>query len=82
MNKTYIASVRNKITKKIEIITKEYHTKKEFAEDLRFNGYRIRFITTPEKFDDDCDKYHRSCERSKAIQKHMRQYKVAERKLT
>lgn len=65
----YMACVRDKITKKIEIITMDYPTKKAFAEDIRANGYGIRFISTPEKFDEDCEKYHRSCEKTKAHHK-------------
>jgi hypothetical protein len=61
----YIASVRNKATNKIEVIEKDYDNKKDFEIDLRGNGYRIRFITTPEKFDEACEKYHNACEKSK-----------------
>ena len=65
----YIACVRDKATKKIEVIEKDYDNKKDFEIDLRCNGYRIRFITTPEKFDEACEKYHNACERSKAYHK-------------
>lgn len=61
----YIASVRNKKTRELTIITRDYETKKEFEEDLRGNGYSIRFITTEDKFDEDCEKWHQRNERSK-----------------
>lgn len=53
----YIASVRNKETRELTTITSEYPNKKEFAEDLRGNGYSIRFISTEDKFDADCEKW-------------------------
>lgn len=72
----YIASVRNKKTRELTIITSDYETKKEFEEDLRGNGYSIRFITTEDKFDEDCAKWHAANERSKAYHKAVRQYKA------
>ena len=65
----YVASVRDSETKEIMIIEREYETKKAFMRDLRANGYRIRFISTPEKFDEDCEKYHIMCEQNKRIKK-------------
>lgn len=65
----YIASVRDKETKKVITIEAEYNTKKEFAIDLRQNGYGIRFISTPEKFDDDAEKYYQACESTKLYHK-------------
>ena len=56
----YIASV--KYEGKQELITKDYPTKKEFKEDLLNNGYSVRFITTEENFDIDCDKFHEKLE--------------------
>lgn len=67
--KTYIASVRDKETRKIQIIEREYARKSDFYEDLRNNGYSVRFISTPEKFDEDCEKWHEACERSNRIHK-------------
>lgn len=67
MIKKYVAAVT--LEGKIQIIEKEYPTKKAFAEDLRGNGYRIRFISTPEKFDEDCEKYHEAVEKTKMIHK-------------
>lgn len=74
--KTYIASVRNKQTKELMTITREYETKKEFEEDLRGNGYSIRFISTPEKFDEDCAKWHAYNDYCKAYHKARRQYAI------
>lgn len=67
MMKQFIAAVTYE--GKLEIIEREYPTKKAFAEDLRGNGFRIRFISTPETFDDDCYKYHDAVEKTKRIHK-------------
>lgn len=64
----YVASVRDKETKRISIIKSDgYKTKKDFAKDIRCNGYTVRFISTEENFDVDCEKYHEACEMNKAI---------------
>lgn len=63
--KKYIASVRDKETKEIMLIEREYKNKKDFEIDLRMSGYSIRFITTPDKFDEACDKWYEACEKSK-----------------
>lgn len=52
----YIASV--KWEGKIEIIERDYPTANEFKKDLRANGYQVRFITTEENFDRDCEEYY------------------------
>lgn len=38
-----------------------------FEVDLRANGYRIKFISTPEKFDEDSEKYNEIWERNKLV---------------
>lgn len=65
--KKYIASVRDSETKKLMNIEREYKSKKAFEVDLRANGYRIRFISTPEKFDEDCEKYYEIWETNKRV---------------
>lgn len=66
----YVASVRNKDTNKLEVITREdYSSKKSFEADLKGNGYKIRFISTEDKFDEDCDKYNHKLEVAKAARK-------------
>ena len=66
----YVASVRNKDTNKLEVITREdYSSKKSFEADLKGNGYKIRFISTEDKFDEDCDKYNIKLESAKAARK-------------
>jgi hypothetical protein len=66
----YVASVRNKDTNKLEVITREdYSSKKSFEADLKRNGYKIRFISTEDKFDEDCDKYNSKLESAKAARK-------------
>lgn len=69
----YIASVRNKETRELTTITSEYPSKKEFAEDLRGNGYSIRFISTEDKFDADCEKWYACNDASKTYHKIMRE---------
>ena len=61
----YIAYVKNKETKKNEIIKSEYKYKKYFARDLRANGYSVMFISTEEKFDTDSEKYHTRLEKKR-----------------
>lgn len=64
----YVASVRDKETKRISIIrSDEYKTKKDFAKEIRCNGYTVRFISTEENFDADCEKYNEACEMNKAV---------------
>lgn len=65
--KEYIASVRDKKTKQLMIIKREYDRKSDFYTDLRKNGYSVRFITTEEKFDEDCQKWHDKNELCKNI---------------
>lgn len=66
----YVASVRNKDTNKLEVITREdYSSKKSFEAELKRNGYKVRFISTEDKFDEDCDKYNNKLEGAKAARK-------------
>lgn len=69
----YIASVtmKNEETgkKELMLIEREYDRKSDFYNDLRGNGYSVRFITTEEKFDEDCAKWHEANEKSKRIHK-------------
>lgn len=62
----YIASVRDKETRELTLIEREYATKKAFEKDLRENNYSIRFITTEDKFDEACEKWDIACQKSKA----------------
>ena len=73
---TYMACVRDKITKKLEVLTMDYPSKKDFAADIKANGYSIRFICLPEEFDEACEKWDQRNERSKAYHKAVRQYKA------
>lgn len=65
--KLYVACVT--LDGKVEIIRSEYNRKQDFYSDLRSNGYRVRFISTEENFDADCEKYHERCEKNKLIKK-------------
>lgn len=67
MMKEYMASVT--FDGELEIIKREYDSKKHFYNDLRGNGYRVRFISTEEKFDEDCEKYHNACEINKSAKR-------------
>lgn len=70
----YIASVKDPDTNTVVLISKDcFKTKKEFAICLRENGYRVRFITTEEKFDEDCNKYHLRVDRTNRMNKFKRQ---------
>ena len=53
--KTYSASV--KYEGKIITITREFQNKKTFAEALRANGMKVRFIATPDDFEAAAEKY-------------------------
>lgn len=65
----YIASVRDKETRKLQLIEREYDRKSDFYNDLRCNGYSVRFIATEETFDEECEKWHERNETSKRIHK-------------
>lgn len=65
----YIASVRNKETKELMIIEREYNRKSDFYNDLRGNNYSVRFIATEETFEEECEKWHEKNETSKRIHK-------------
>lgn len=66
MTKTFIASIRDGETKELTIMEHDgYKTKKAFRDDLRGNGYQVRFISTPETFDEDVHKYHEKLERNR-----------------
>ena len=67
MMKMFKALVRNKDTKAYTIIESEYERKSDFYTDLRGNGYRVLFISTPENFDEDSAKYHERCELNKTV---------------
>lgn len=81
--KTYVASVTNKETKAIEVITNSgYTNKKDFAHDLRANGYSVKFISTPEKFDEDCESYWQKIEARKYARIVAKQHKTQDEEQT
>ena len=73
----FIASVTIKnektLKKELEIIEREYSSKSRFYNDLRSNGYSVRFISTSDKFDVDCEKWHEKNEQRKRLAKHITQ---------
>ena len=69
--KKYIASVRDKETKQLMLIEREYNRKADFERDLRANGYAVRFITTEDKFDEACEKWYEYNERCKYISREL-----------
>lgn len=72
---TFIVSARNKETN--EIVVREYEAKsaKEAKKDFQDNGYAVRFVTTEENFDADCEAYNAKVEKQvsmRAIMKEVR----------
>lgn len=74
--KKYIACVRNKETKELMTIEREYNRKADFESDLRGNGYSIRFITTEDKFDEAAQKWYDYNERCKYISRQKTKYGI------
>ena len=75
--KMYKAFVKSKETGELTIIESEYTSKKDFARDLRANGYAVKFISTPEKFDEDSENYNRELKRRKNVREAMKQHKAS-----
>lgn len=60
MGKRFIAVVTYKGTHNWLVIREDsYTSKKKFAADLRAYGYHVKFISTPERYYEDLDKYHK-----------------------
>ena len=55
MIKDYKAMV--KIDGKTLVVNIQQYTKKDATEDLRRNGYKVKFVSTEENFDKDLEKY-------------------------
>ena len=66
----YKAWVRDSKTKELITIQSEYANKKDFYDDLKANGYRVRVIATPDKFEEACDTW---CENA-AYESDVRKY--------
>lgn len=66
----YKASVT--LNGQIQTITSEYNSKKDFAADLRRNGYKVQFVATPETFEAESDKYNERRERKNSIARYTR----------
>lgn len=49
----YVASVRSQYTHKVMRVEGNFKKKSEFWDYLRSNGYNVRFISTPQNFDED-----------------------------
>lgn len=59
---SYVASVTHK--GRLEILEGlEYKSIRECKDELRANGYKVRFVTTEDKFDEACDKYYEKLNR-------------------
>ena len=70
---TYTAYVMDKSDREIMTITHDdFSSKKEFAEELRRNGFAVKFISTPEKFNADLEKYCEKKDRVNRIRKFCR----------
>lgn len=61
--KLYVAVVT--LNGELQLIKSEYKRKQDFYSDLRRNGYKVKFISTEEKFDADSEKYHDRCEKNR-----------------
>ena len=59
--KTYWASVRDS-NKKIKILKMAYTSKEKFKDDIKGNGYRVRFIATPDKFEAETEAFDNKTE--------------------
>ena len=55
---TYTAYITDRETKESKVFTHEDENKKNFARNLRGNGYIVHFIATPETFEEESAKYH------------------------
>lgn len=73
--KLLVASVRNTETNEFEIVRGEYANRNEFYAALREQGYRVRYVSTEEKFERDGEKYKKACEKVKANRKAARMAK-------
>lgn len=65
--KQYVASVT--LNGELKIVKMKYSSMKEFARDLRLNGYRVRFIATEGTFDSKCEKYHEQLEKARLVRR-------------
>lgn len=83
MTKSYTAYVMDKADREIMTISRDYPSKKEFAQELRQNGFAVKFISTPEKFNHDLETYCEKKERRNKINRFIRaELKKAAEKLT
>lgn len=71
----YVASVRNKETKEIEVVRGQYSNRTEFYVWLRANGYTVRYVSTEKNFEIDGKKYRKACDKVKADRKAARKAK-------
>lgn len=55
---TYTAYITDRETKESKVFTHDDESKKNFARNLRGNGYIVHFIATPETFEEESAKYH------------------------
>lgn len=67
--KLYIASVKQSRKGNIEIIKERFNNKAEFKKALHDNGYIVRFISTEENFESDCEKYYTKLEKQRQKRK-------------
>lgn len=72
----YIASVT--LDGELKLVTEKYPSKAKFYSDLRCNGYKVRFISTEDRFNWDCEKYHQKIENQKKKTKKTECYIISE----
>jgi uncharacterized lipoprotein YajG len=71
MKKTYTASYKYEGQLYVRDF-EGYASKKALAEDLRANGFKVRVIAEPDKFDAEVEKFGARCERHNSLRKHIR----------
>ena len=76
VEKPMFAYVKEKATKKNAIIRSAYATKKNFINDLRHNGYAVRYVCldTPEEIEKASQKYHDNLDLQRNIQRAKREH--------
>jgi len=72
MKKTFTASFKDSDGNLRVENFEGYETKKKLIKDMRANGYRVRVVVTPDKFDEEVEKYGRRCDEHNQLRKYIR----------
>lgn len=68
--RVYKALVRDSKTREFKIIESEYANKTDFYKDLKTNGYRVRVIATPDKFEEACNTWSENADNEARARKY------------